>query len=108
MSPQILSTILLRLLGFWFLCEALFGLGNLFFLHRDLMAGLPPGVHRRYYEGSQLAMGSTDYPHDTYYYVRAPFAPGLVAAGVRLTAGLLFLFAAKPMARLLSRNLDPS
>ena len=106
MSPRAFSAVILRLIGMWFLIEAAFGLVGIFFFHRALMTGAA-GVHRRWYDGAPqpLAYPADTYLHDTYYVV-SQFAPDLVGTGLRLTAGLVLLLGSRPLARLLSRNLD--
>lgn len=106
MTPRAFAAVGLRLIGVWFLLEAAFGSFSMFLMHRELMAGMP-GVHRRYYGSEQeVAMPKPDfYLHDSYYVV-SRFAPGFTGIGLRLAAGVILLFASRPLARLISRKLD--
>lgn len=102
MTPRAAAAVGLRVIGVWLLLEAAFGA---FSVHRAMMSGMP-GVHRRFYDGMTVAASTADlYLHDAYYVV-SHFAPGVVDVGLRLAAGLLLLFASKPLARLVSRKLD--
>ncbi len=107
MSSRAFAVIVLRLIGVWFLFEALFGLVRVLFFHQELMAGMA-GVHRRWYSGSSQSLAFTpDLSLQDAYYVVSHFAPGLVDASLRLIAGGVLMFCSRPLARLLARNVDP-
>src|ERR1700679_2711771 len=104
MTPKTLAAIGLRIIGLWLVVEAVIGVLSLFLINSDLVAGMP-GVHRRLYVPDVTSSFSELYLHDSYYVI-LHLASSVAVPGFRFIAGLVLIFASKPVGRIVSHKLD--
>lgn len=105
MTPRALATVLVRVLGVWLSIEALFRLGELL-VWASSTRRVSDGTGWTSYPPIDVTVGASElYLHDTYYVIShaaLSFVPSLLKLGL----GILFIWGAHRIARLICSGVD--
>jgi hypothetical protein len=105
-TPKVVATIGLRIAGVWMILES-FCVTVAMPFASGYLPYMALGMHRRWYDGGNATAATSDFYFHDVYYMFAHSVPGLPAVAIRFVVGLVLIFASKPLARLVARNLDP-
>lgn len=105
MTPRAFAAVLVRLLGVWLSIEALFRLGELLVWASSTRQG-PGTTGWTSYPPIETTVGASEiYLHDTYYVI-SHAAVSFVPPVLKLFLGVVFVFAARRIARLVCSGVE--
>ena len=107
MTPKAFATILSRVLGLWFVVDAVFRLSDILFWRWSMRGVEQAAGWTSYPSLADVTSASETYLHDTYYVI-SNWSASLVSPGIKLLLGLVLLFAAHRVARLLCAGVEPT
>ena len=93
MNARIVAAVILRLAGAWLVLRAVYGFAVLLWM----IHSVSPRARISWWSGVLTRADSDTYLHDTYYVVAHRPIPMMLS----FVLGLIFIFAAKPLARVL-------